>query len=124
LVYVLVRWSVGVLRRSPSTVANPYAGLSNLTAIIPGYGCESVGVYLEEVQGSSATTARITKATAFITGVGAPTTTSKAWITGVGAPKGNTTKTGVLPVFTGAATQLGMTDVLVGLAAGAAAALL
>lgn len=97
---------------------------SNLTAIIPSYGCESVGVYLEEVRTDASTTVVTPIASGFITGVGAPTSTANGWITGVGAPSGNATMTGGMPGFTGAAEKLGVTDALTGIAVGAMAAFL
>jgi hypothetical protein len=79
-------------------------------------------VYLEEVKDSATTTIVRPTASWFLTGVGAPTTTANAWVTGVGAPTGNATRTGVMPVFTGAANLVGVKDTLVGLALGAIAA--
>jgi hypothetical protein len=83
-------------------------GRSNLTAIIEG--CESVSLLLEEVDCNASTIV-----------VPAPTATGSGFITGVPAPTGNSTRTGatVSPTsFPGAASRLGMTSTLMGLAVG------
>jgi hypothetical protein len=105
-----------------------YKGLSNLTAIIPGYGCESVGLYLEEVVTSVSKTAvnpSMTTGNGFVGGVGAPKTTATGFLTSVPAPGGNVSRTSVVsPEANGAAAYSAVTEALIGLTVGFMAALL
>ncbi|KAF2677843.1 hypothetical protein K458DRAFT_436246 [Lentithecium fluviatile CBS 122367] len=97
-----------------------FDGLHDLNLVVEG--CETVSLLLEEVKADATTTV-----------VPAPTATGSGFITGVPAPTatgtgtGNTTGTGATPSpssFPGAASRLGMTGTLMGLAAGAMALLI